>query len=261
MEMIVCIKQVVTGSQVRFDSKTHRLLRSREHSRINPFDLDALALAKELKKKYSATVTALSMGPEISEDVLWEALASGADRAVLLCDPLFASSDTLATSYVLGMGIRKIGTYDLILCGKRTSDSGTGQVGPQLAEELDLPHVTGVERVEIVDRLLQIERTSDGFRERIELSIPALLTVAPVQRASLPSLVEIEDVFSSNQIERWTLQDLKADPGRVGRSGSHTWVETLTPLTRQKACSFIEGDPRQQAKSLMDQLIKKGSFF
>jgi electron transfer flavoprotein alpha/beta subunit len=98
----------------------------------------ALEMAGQLKKEHSGSITAVTMGPKISEEVLWEALALGADRAVLLSDPRFSSSDTLATSYVLGMGIRKIGRFDLILCGMRTTDGDTGQVGPQLAEELDV---------------------------------------------------------------------------------------------------------------------------
>ena len=145
---------------------------------MNPFDLFALEMAVQLKKEYSGSITAVTMGPKISEEVLWEALAIGADRAVLLSDPRFAASDTLATSYVLGMGIRKIGRFDLILCGMRTTDSDTGQVGPQLAEELDLPHVTGVEKLERKKDLFRVERVSDGFREILEVSSPALFTIA-----------------------------------------------------------------------------------
>ncbi len=257
MDIIVCIKQVIAGEQVRFDPETYGLIRSRESSRINPFDLCALAMARQLKKERNGTITALTMGPEISEEVLWEALASGAERAVLLSDPLFASSDTLSTSYVLGMAIRKIGRYDLILCGMRTTDSGTAQVGPQLAEELGLPHLTGVEKVELNGNLLHVERTSDGFRERIELWMPALLTVSSVNKRYVPSLVEIEDAFSRYEIERWNLTDLNADPARVGSAGSRTWVEKLIPVSHQKSCDFLDGDPKQQARSLMNKLIEK----
>ena len=148
MHIIVCIKQVVAGDRVKIDPGTYSLVRSAEFSYINPFDLFALEMAAQLKKEHSGSITAVTMGPKISEEVLWEALALGADRAVLLSDPRFSASDTLATSYVLGMGIRKIGKFDLILCGMRTTDGDTGQVGPQLAEELDLPHISAVEKVE-----------------------------------------------------------------------------------------------------------------
>lgn len=258
MKIIVCIKQVISGDQVRFDPRTNGLIRSRESSKINPFDLSVLSMAREFIHQAGGQITALTMGPEISEEVLWEALASGAERAILLSDPLFASSDTLATSYVLGMAIRKIGQYDLILCGRRTTDGGTGQVGTQLAEELDLPHITNVESLELKGELLEVERTSDGFRERVELPIPALLTVSPLKKRYVPSLIEIEDAFDRYRIERWNLKDLKADPQRVGRAGSRTWVEKMVPISQQKSCDFIEGDYRQQARSLVDQLLKRG---
>ena len=165
INIIVCIKQVIAGDQVKIDPRTHTLIRSAEFSYINPFDLFALDMAVQLRKEYSGSITAITMGPQISEEVLREALAIGADRAVLLSDPRFAASDTLATSYVLGAGIRKIGKFDLVLCGMRTTDSDTSQVGPQLAEELDLPHVTAVEKLQVKKNLLHIERLSDGFRE------------------------------------------------------------------------------------------------
>jgi electron transfer flavoprotein beta subunit len=257
MKIVVCIKQVLTGDQVRIDPRTHGLVRSAEDSRINPFDLFALDLAARLKREHSGSITVLTMGPKISEEVLWEALAMGADRAILLSDFRFAASDTLATSYVLGMGIRKIGSFDLVLCGMRTTDSDTGQVGPQLAEELDVPHVTGVEKMERKKDCFSVERVSDGFREVLEVSAPALFTIASRTAVRLPSLIEIQDAFSRSPIECWNLEDLGADPGRVGSAGSCTRVEELIPITQQKKCVFIEGEPRQQAKVLFSKLNEK----
>ena len=257
MNIIVCIKQVVAGDQVKIDPRTHGLVRSAEFSQMNPLDLFALDRAVHLKKEYSGSVTAVTMGPKISEEVLWEALAMGADRAILLSDPRFATSDTLATSYVLGMGIRKIGSFDMVLCGMRTTDGDTGQVGPQLAEELDLPHVTAVEKVEAKGNLLRVERVSDAFREILGVSAPALFAIAPRGAVRLPSLTDIEDAFTRYSIERWNLEDLSADPERVGSAGSSTWVEELVPITQHKSCVFIEGDPRQQANSLFSKLAEK----
>src|SRR4030043_1146983 len=178
MNIIVCIKQVVVGDQVKINPHTQSLVRSAEFSSINPFDLFALNIAVHIKKQYSRSITAVTMGPKVGEEVLWEALAIGADRPVLLSDPRFAASDTLATSYVLGMGIRKMGHFDLILCGMRTTDSDTAQVGPQLAEDLDVLHVTSVEKLEWMENLFRIERSSDGFREILGLPSPALATVS-----------------------------------------------------------------------------------
>jgi electron transfer flavoprotein beta subunit len=257
MDIIVCIKQVIAGDQVKFNPSTHSLVRSVEFSHINPFDLFALDMAVRLKKEHCGSITALTMGPKISEEVLWEALAIGADRAVVLSDPRFAASDTLATSYVLGMGIRKIGRFDVIFCGMRTTDSDTGQVGPQLAEELDVPHVTGVETLKRKEELIRVERVSDGFRETLEVSTPALFTIGSRTTVRIPSLIEIEDAFTQYSIECWNLEDLNADSARVGSAGSCTWVERLIPVTQQKTCVFIEGEPRQQAKALFSKLVGK----
>jgi electron transfer flavoprotein beta subunit len=257
MDIIVCIKQVVAGDRVKIDPGTYSLIRSAEISYINPFDLFALEMAVQLKKEHSGSITAVTMGPKISEEVLWEALTLGADRAVLLSDPRFSASDTLATSYGLGMGIRKIGKFDLILCGMRTTDGDTGQVGPQLAEELDLPHIGAVEKLEKEKGSFHADRVSDGFREIIEVSLPALLTIASKTAVRLPSLRDIEDTFTRNSIECWDLEDLNADPGKVGRPGSGTWVEGLTPTAQKKSCFLIDGDARQQAKILLSKLIEK----
>jgi electron transfer flavoprotein beta subunit len=257
MDIIVCVKQVVAGDRVKIDPGTYSLVRSAEFSYINPFDLFALEMAVQLKKEHSGSITAVTMGPKISEEVLWEALALGADRAVLLSDPRFSASDTLATSYVLGMGIRKIGKFDLILCGMRTTDGDTGQVGPQLAEELDLPHISAVEKLEGEKGSFRVDRVSDGFREMIEVSPPVLLTIASKTAVRLPSLIDIQDTFTRSSIEYWNLEDLNADPNKVGRPGSGTWVEGLTPTAQKKSCVFIEGDARQQARILLSKLLEK----
>lgn len=257
MNIIVCIKQVVVADQVKIDPRTHRVVRSAEFSRMNPFDLFALDMAVQLKREYSGSITAITMGPKISEEVLWEALSAGADRAVLLSDTRFAAGDTFATSYVLAMAIRKIGPFDLILCGVRTIDSDTGQVGPQLAEGLDIPHVAGVKKLERRAGQFRVERVSDGFREILEMLSPALFTVSPKEEVRFPRLVEIQDAFDKYAIECWNLEDIGADPDQVGNAGSRTWVEELVPVPQQKSCTFIEGDPRQQAQSLWAKLIEK----
>lgn len=257
MKIIVCVKQVVAGDQVKIHPQTHSLVRTAECSSLNPFDLFALEMAVQLRKEHSGSITVLTMGPKISEEALREALAIGADRGILLSDPRFAASDTLATSYVLGMGIRKIGPFDLILCGMRTTDSDTAQVGPQLAEELDLPHVTGVEKLERTKNLFRVERVSDGFREILEVSAPALFTISAKGIVHLPSLVEIQEAFIKYPVESWNLEDLNADPAKVGMAGSGTRVERLFPIASQKPCTFIEGDTRQQAKLLLSKLIDR----
>ncbi len=257
MNIIVCIKQVIIGDQVKINPRTHSLVRTAECSRINPYDLYALEMSMQLKKEHAGTITVLTMGPKISEEVLWEALAMGVDRAVLLCDQRFASSDTLATSYVLGMGIRKVGRFDCILCGMRTTDSDTSQVGPQLAEELGIPHVTAVDSIEGNQHHFRVERRSDGFREVLEVASPALFTISSARTIRDSSLVEIQDAFVRHRIESWNLEALNADPAKVGSAGSCTWVDALVPAPHEKRCEFIEGETRLQARSLLSKLREK----
>jgi electron transfer flavoprotein beta subunit len=143
----------------------------------------------------------------------------------------------------------------------RSTDGDTGQVGPQLAEELGIPHVTGVERLEGRGNLFGVERTSDGYREILQVSAPALFTVSQRKVVRFPSFTEIQDAFTQCAIECWNFEDLNADPAKVGSAGSCTWVEELIPITEEKSCVLIEGDPRQQARSLFSKLIEKNLLF
>ena len=142
MHIIVCIKSVV------IDAPRGKTVRTADTCALNPFDRPALEVALQLKEKHGGSVTVMSMGPPTAETALREALAAGADRAVLLCDPAMAGSDTLATSTALCAGVSGLAPFDLLLFGTRTSDSDTGQVGPQTAVLLDLPMVTGAVRID-----------------------------------------------------------------------------------------------------------------
>ena len=259
MKIIVCVKQVLAANRITFDVKTNTMVRVAENSCINPHDLFAVQIAIQLKEKYGGTITALTMGPPISEEVLFETMALGVDRGVLLSDRRFAGADTLATSYVLGMGIRRLGDFDLLLCGTESTDSNTGQVGPQLAEEMDVPQVTGVEKVEKQGDMVRLERVSDGFSELIEVAPPVLLTISrEAVSPTLPSLLDIQDAYGDKKVECFTLNDLKADKEKVGLNGSGIWVAGLTRVPdKQKGCEFIKGGFRKQAKTLMDRLREK----
>ena len=259
MKIIVCVKQVLAANRITFDVHTNTMVRVADNSCINPHDLFAIQIAVQLKKRHGGTITALTMGPSISEEVLLEAMAMGVDRGVLLSDPQFAGADTLATSYVLGMGIRRLGDFDLLLCGTESTDSTTGQVGPQLAEEMDVPQVTGVEKIEKQGDMVRLERVSDGFSEVVEVALPVLLTISrEAVSPDLPSLLDIQDAYGGKKVECFTLDDLKADKQEVGLNGSGIWVTGLTRVPdKQKECEFIKGGFRQQAKTLMDRLREK----
>ncbi|MBF0551379.1 MAG: electron transfer flavoprotein subunit beta/FixA family protein [Deltaproteobacteria bacterium] len=258
MHVIVCVKQVIDTERVSIDPRSQSIIRKEETSYINPYDLRALDLAMALKKTYAAKVTAISMGPHMGEAVLREALAMGADRGILLTDKRFAAADTLATSYVLGMGIRRLGEFDLLLCGAQSADSGTAQVGPQLAEELNLPQITMADKIEQVDDHFRVERWSDGYHQVMEVTAPVLVTIGQSANiVQLPGLTDIQDAFASKEVELWGLDDLAADTEKVGLPGSGTWVVGFERITRDRTCEFIEGDLRQQVQALMDKLTQK----
>ena len=259
MKIIVCVKQVLVANQIKFDVKTNTMVRAADTSYINPHDLFAIQIAVQLKERYGGTITAVTMGPPISEEVLLEAMALGVDRGILLSDRRFAGADTLATSYVLGMGIRTLGDFDMVLCGTESTDGNTGQVGPQLAEEMDLPQVTGVEKIEEQDGMVRLERVSDRLREVMEVALPVLLTISrDAVSPSLPSLLNIQDAYVKKKVDCFTLDDLKADEQKVGLNGSGIWVTGLTQVSnKQKRCEFIKGEFREQVQTLMEKLREK----
>jgi electron transfer flavoprotein beta subunit len=258
MKIIVCVKQVLAADRIKFESRNNTLIRTADNSYINPNDLFALQMAVQLKERYGGRITAVTMGPPISEEVLREAMALGVDQGVMLNDRRFAGADTLATSYVLGMGIRKLGDFDLVLCGTESMDSGTGQVGPQLAEEMDLPQVTGVEKIEKHGAILRLERMSDGFREVMEVAPPVLLAVSrEAALPRLPSLLDIQDAYADKDLDCVILEDLGTDEKKVGLNGSGIWVMELIEVPKKKRCELIEGDLRQQVQTLMEKLREK----
>ena len=177
MDIIVCIKQVPATSEIGWDPKTGTLMRERAEGVLNLNDKNALEAALQLREKHGGHSTALSMGPSQAEESLREALSMGIDRAVLLSDRAFAGADSLSTAYTLSLAARKIGSYDLILCGKESSDGMTAQVGPQIAEFLDLPQLICATEINIENTSVRIkQKTEDGFRI-VEAPLPAVLTV------------------------------------------------------------------------------------
>ena len=253
MHIIVCIKSVVT------DAPRGKIVRTADKCALNPFDRPAMEVALQLKEKHGGSVTVLSMGPPTAGATLREALASGADRAVLLCDPALAGSDTLATSTALGAGVHYLAPLDLLLFGTRTSDSDTGQVGPQTAVMLDLPMVTGAVKIDVTPDHLTVERKVDGFQEIYEMSTPAALTIHPTAAVPRdPLLGGIADAFDEMPVETITIGQLGLDPKQVGDPGSPTRVLSMKPVKRTRSCRWIEGTPVAQADALVRQLVDAG---
>ncbi len=190
LHLIVPIKEVPDIENVKFDREKGRIDRSSAEAEPNPFDLNALEEAVRIKEDIGGSITALSMGPSQAEETLREALSRGADDAILLSDKKFAGSDTWATSYTIAMAVKKIGDYDLILCGEKSVDGDTGQVGPEIAEILNIPHVAFVNEVTERDKNSITVRSETWSRSYVrEIDFPGLMTVTKdVNEPRLPSL-------------------------------------------------------------------------
>ncbi|MCY6960738.1 electron transfer flavoprotein subunit beta/FixA family protein, partial [Clostridium brassicae] len=189
MEMIVCIKQVPGSSNVQVDPVTGVLIRDGVESKMNPYDLFALETALKLKEEKGGSVKVISMGPPQSMDVIREAYMMGADEGTLLSDRKFAGADVLATSYTISQGVKKMGEYDLIICGKQTTDGDTAQVGPEMAEYLKIPHVANVlEIMELKEKSIVVKMDMPNAIEVVEIKYPCLITVEKdIMQPRLPS--------------------------------------------------------------------------
>ena len=257
MHIIVCIKQVPDTKHVRLDEKTHTLIREGVESIINPYDMYALEAGLRIKDEFGGKVTVCSMGPPQAESSLREAISYGADEAVLFSDRAFAGADTWATSYTLAKGIEKIGPFDLILCGKQAVDGDTAQVGPGIAERLSLPYVTWVRKIEeIQDGRIRVQRLMDDGYDRLELPLPALLTVVKeINEPRVPSL-KGKMRAKTQKIATYGAKEIDADPERVGLQGSATQVVRVFPPPRLKEREWIQGTVKEQVGELLDKLNK-----
>ncbi|MDA8141630.1 MAG: electron transfer flavoprotein subunit beta/FixA family protein [Desulfobacteraceae bacterium] len=253
LHIIVCIKSVIRTAP---DGVGRR---SPDNSELNLFDRPALEAALQLKASQDASVTVLSMGPPVAVEALAEAQAMGADRAVLISDAALAGSDTLVTSRVLAAGIARLAPYDLIFFGTRSSDSDTGQVGPQTATLLDIPFVGGVKQIQAGPEGWEIQRLMDDWEEEWQVASPAAATIHA--RAFKPRPIALVGIALAHQridVQTWNLADLGLAAHQVGLTGSPTRVTNLQKVKRQRTCRMLEGEPQQQVAALVDYLTTKG---
>ncbi len=282
MNIIVLAKQVPdtrnVGAQAMNDDGT--INRSALPAIFNPEDLNALEQALELKDSNpDSRVTLLTMGPHRAADILREGLYRGADNGVLLTDRVFAGADTLATSYALSMAIKKIGDYDIILCGRQAIDGDTAQVGPQVATELGLPQVTSVRRIlSLAHGKIVVERTIDNGTEILEAPLPLLLTVdgsaadcrpanaynmLRFHRAAIPTEQSAPNYRYVSQLSadpaltlsEWSAADIGVDVSRCGLSGSPTKVRKVDNLIFQAKESKRYTASDEDIKSFVGELL------
>jgi electron transfer flavoprotein beta subunit len=260
MNIVVLVKQVPNTSEVKLDPKTGNLIREGIESIINPDDRHALEAAVTLKQEQGGKVTVLSMGPPQAIDAISEALGMGADEGILLTDRLFAGADTWATSSTLGKALEKIGAFDLILCGRQAIDGDTAQIGPQVADYLNVPHVSYVFDIEAVNKqgLVVKRQLEDGY-ERIECKLPGLLTV--IGKMNRPRYARVDRLLDACRekapIKIWNAADIGAQTKDVGLEGSLTHVIRTFAPKLQRQTEMIQGDAKASVKTLIGKLKGK----
>ena len=260
MHIVVCIKSVPDTTEVRFDPETNTLMRGEVESIINPFDMWAIETGLRLREQHGGQVTALSMGPPQADQELREAVSMGCDRAVLLCDRAFAGADTWVTAYTLAQAIRQMGQFDVILCGRQAMDGDTGQVGPGIANQLGVPQLTYVCKIQQVDtvaRKLRVERLLEEGRETVEAPLPALIAVVKdINQPRYPTFRGIRRAKRMS-IPHWTLADVDVDPDLIGLQGSPTQVVRIfSPPKRRDQVRLMPGEtPEDRAGALARQLV------
>jgi len=255
VNIIVCIKQVPETTEVRINPETNTLIREGVKSIVNPFDAYAIEEGVRLKEKYGGKTTVITMGPPQADAVLREAVSMGIDEGILISDRAFAGSDTWATSYTLSAAIRKIGAFDLIICGKQASDGDTAQVGPGISAHLDIPQVTYVKKIEdIKDNLARVERMTEEGYEIIEIPLPALITVVKeINNPRLPSLKGMMRAKSA-KIAHYKASDIEAKEDCLGLNGSPTQVvKIFTPAPRIGG-QILKGDTPEIVEKLAKEL-------
>ncbi|MGD2246624.1 MAG: electron transfer flavoprotein subunit beta/FixA family protein [Candidatus Aminicenantes bacterium] len=260
----MCVKKIpdpeIPPAKFRLESQSLRVIPPEGIPPVmNPYDEQAVELALRLKDKHGSEVTVLTIDNETSPSVLKHALAMGAEAGIALVDPAFEGSDSFATAYILSRAVKKIGEYDLVLCGRQAADWDEGLVGTILAEKLGAPLVTLAYEVDLEDGECHVKRALlDGYQV-FALPFPSVLTVSnEVGQPRLPSGWGII-AASQKEIPAWNAADIGADPARIGAGASRRTLAKLYIPQRDRRCELIEGETASEAAAeLAETLVKKG---
>lgn len=257
MNIVVCIKQVPDTNEVKLDPKTGTLIREGVPSIINPDDKAGLEAALRLKDSMGAKVSVISMGPPQADVALREALAMGADEAILITDRAFGGADTWATSSTLASAVKKL-PFDLIITGRQAIDGDTAQVGPQIAEHLHLPNISYAEEIKVERDSIVVKRQYEDRYHIIKAKMPCLITaLAELNEPRYMTPMGIWDAYHEKEVTIWTLEDLDVDRSNIGLKGSPTrvWKSFTKPL--KAAGTVVNTDVQDSVRFLMDSLRSK----
>lgn len=256
MEILTCIKQVPGTTEVEVDEKTGVLKRDGIDSKMNPYDLYALETALKIKEEKAAILKVLTMGPPQAKQIIEESFMMGVDEGAILSDRKFAGADVLATSYTLSQGIKKVGSPDLIICGKQTTDGDTAQVGPEIAEFLNIAHVTNVTKIiEVKENSIVVEADMPNTLEECEINYPCLITVEKgIFQPRLPSF-KLKLDTKNREIPMYSLSDFEdKDENNYGLNGSPTQVLKIFPPTSNNEKEVLRGNSDEISDKLADKL-------
>jgi electron transfer flavoprotein beta subunit len=260
MNVVVCVKQIIdpeiTPEQFKLDPASKRQARGGLPLVISAFDENALEVALQLREKAGGTVTALSLGEPEAQAAVKSAMAMGLDAGVLVSDPTFAGSDSFGTAHILAKAIQKIGLPDLILTGCISGDTGNKMVGPLLAEELGIPSISFVRRIEAKDGKVVARRVVEDGHELVEAPMPLVASILS-DDANAPRYRKLKDIMAASRktVPIWKAVDLGVDPSRVGPGGRRLEVRDVALVQRDSRCELMSGEtPAEQADRLATRL-------
>jgi len=251
MNVIVCVKQVIDPeappASFKIDKATNKAVMQGVPPVIDPYGEFAVEAALKIRDAQDGKVTVLSMGTNLLREVVKKPLSMGADELILLEDEAFVDGDSWSTAYALAMAIKKIGEYDLILCGREASDTNAGQTGSGIAEILGLPSVTLVGKIDIVDGAIKVERVTADGHDVIEVPLPAVVTAS--NEVGEPRYPTVKGIMAAKKIEPivWKPADIGVEPSQVGAAGQRAKMHKLFQPVHEGECDLAEGDTPEEA--------------
>lgn len=261
MKIIVCVKIVLDPeaptSLFKVDADAKKVVPPKGIPPVlNPFDENALEAALKIKDAGGASITVLTMGRGLAKPIVRKALATGADDLVVLEDDRFDNLDTPATVSILTAAIKKMGEYDLILCGREAADTDSGQTGSGIAELLGIPSVTLARKIKVSDKLATVERVvSDGI-EVLEVPLPALVTVSSevgtLRTAALAGIMAAQ----KKPMQTWNAQELGVDPSKLKK----TVLVGLTQPVRESKCDVVKGATPDETAAALALKLKEAKL-
>jgi electron transfer flavoprotein beta subunit len=251
MKIIVCVKQVIDPeappSSFKIDAANNKAEMQGAPPVLDPYGEYALEASLKIKDSGDSKITVISMGNNLLREVVKKSLAMGTDELILLEDEAYTGGDSWSTAYALAMAIKKVGEYDLILCGREASDSNSGQTGAGIAEILGIPCVTLAKKIDITNGTARIEKaTSDGY-EVIETSLPLVITVS--NEIGEPRYPTIKGIMAAKKIEPiiWKPADIGTEPSQLGATGQRSKIQKLYQPVHEGKCEFVEGDNPEES--------------